>query len=41
MKSNFEFLGQYWTELAVIGKTSENYLYMEVKGRIYKLGLFG
>ena len=41
MKSNFEFLGQYWPALAVIGKTAESYLYTDANGCIYKLGLFG
>ena len=41
MKSNFEFLGQYWPALAAIGKTAESYLYMDANGCIYKLGLFG
>ena len=41
MKSNFDFLGQYWPALAVIGKTVESYLYTDANGCIYKLGLFG
>ena len=29
MKSNFEFLKEYWPALAQIGETAENYLYSD------------
>ncbi len=40
MKSNFEFLEQYWSALAQIGKAAENYLYSDPNACIYKLGMF-
>lgn len=40
MKSNFEFLEQYWSALAQIGKAAENYLYSDTNACIYKLGMF-
>ena len=29
MKSNFEFLKEYWPALTQIGETAENYLYSD------------
>ena len=40
MKSNFEFLKEYWPALAQIGETAENYLYSDPNACIYKIGLF-
>lgn len=40
MKSNFEFLNQYWPALAQIGETAENYLYSDPNACICKLGMF-
>lgn len=40
MKSNFEFLNQYWPALAQVGATAENYLYSDPNACIYKLGMF-
>ena len=40
MKSNFEFLKEYWPALAQIGETAENYLYSDSNACIYKIGLF-
>lgn len=40
MKSNFEFLEQYWPALAQISKSAENYLYTDPNACIYKLGMF-
>ena len=41
MKSNYEFLKEYWPALSEIGKTAESYLYSDPNSCIYKLGLFG
>ena len=40
MKSNFDFLEQYWPALAQISKVAENYLYSDPNACIYKLGMF-
>ena len=40
MKSNFEFLNRYWSALAQIGETAENYLYSDPNACIFKIGLF-
>ena len=40
MKSNFEFLNQYWPALAEIGAAAENYLYSDPNACIYKIGMF-
>lgn len=40
MKSNFDFLEQYWPALAQISKAAENYLYSDPNACIYKLGMF-
>lgn len=40
MKSNFEFLKEYWPALAQIGETAENCLYSDPNACIYKIGLF-
>ena len=40
MKSNFEFLNQYWPALAQIGAAAENYLYSDPNACIFKMGLF-
>ena len=36
MKSNFEFLKEYWPALAQIGETAENYLYSDPNACILK-----
>lgn len=41
MKSNFEFLKNYWPALAQIGETAEHYLYSDPNSCMYKLGMFG
>lgn len=40
MKSNFEFLNQYWPALAQVGANAESYLYSDPNACIYKLGMF-
>ncbi|MDO4628661.1 MAG: type I restriction-modification system endonuclease [Planctomycetia bacterium] len=40
MKSNFEFLNQYWPLLAQLGANAENYVHSDPNACIYKLGLF-
>ncbi len=40
MKSNFDFLSQYWSTLAKIGATAEGYLYDDPNACIYKIGMF-
>lgn len=40
MKSNFEFLNQYWPALAQLGANAESYLYSDPNACIYKLGMF-
>lgn len=40
MKSNFDFLNQYWPALAQIGANAENYLYSDPNACIYKIGMF-
>lgn len=40
MKSNFEFLNQYWPVLSQLGANAENYLYSDPNACIYKIGLF-
>ena len=35
MKSNYEFLKQYWPALSGIGKTAESYLYADLTRFIY------
>lgn len=40
MKSNFDFLEQYWPALAQISKVAENYLHSDPNACIYKLGMF-
>lgn len=41
MKSNFEFLNQYWPVLAQIGAAAESYVYSDANACLYKLGMFG
>ena len=40
MKSNFDFLNQYWPALAQIGAAAENYLYSDPNACVYKIGMF-
>ncbi len=40
MKSNSEFLNQYWSALAQIGATAEAYVYSNANACIYKFGMF-
>ncbi|NCC55441.1 MAG: DEAD/DEAH box helicase, partial [Erysipelotrichia bacterium] len=40
MKSNFEFLDEYWPKLSKIGETAETYLYTDPNSCAYKIGLF-
>ena len=39
MTSNFQFLSQYWPDLAQIGSTAELYIYSDPNTCIYNLGL--
>ncbi len=41
MKSNFDFLSEYWHDLAEIGAVAENYLYSDPNSCVIKLGMFG
>ena len=41
MTSNFEFLSDYWEDLAELGKTAESYLYSDPPSCIFKIGLMG
>jgi len=41
MTSNFEFLSDYWEDLAELGKTAESYLYSDPTSCIFKIGLMG
>lgn len=38
--SNFDFLKKYWSALAQIGETAENYLFTDPNSCLYKLGMF-
>ena len=40
MKSNFDFLNQYWPTLAQIGANAENYVFSDPNACIYKIGMF-
>lgn len=40
MKSNFDFLNQYWPTLAQIGANAENYVFSDSNACIYKIGMF-
>lgn len=40
MRSNFDFLNQYWPALAQIGAAAESYLYSDPNACIYKIGMF-
>lgn len=40
MRSNFDFLNQYWPALAQIGAAAESYLYSDPNACVYKIGMF-
>ena len=39
MRSNFDFLAQYWPDMAQIGAVAEAYLYFDPNACVFKLGL--